>query len=160
MKKLFLIMAFIQLIISCNNNNNKITSIVVENDRSNSIDLLRGIYRVNFINHKQKKFNIKFSAEKIKKLIDVYYDNEIANMRDTIQVVDSTLLIMPVTTTTFIIQFESRREQRIIIQEDSRYTPLNNKKFSKLKEFIEGAQDIIESNTEIKNNPKSDIHYF
>lgn len=140
--------------------NNKITSIVIKNDLSNSIDLFNGIYEVNFINQKQKKFNIRFSDEKIKKLIDVYNYNEMYNLMDTIQVVDDIILKMPATTTTFIIKFESGREQRIIIKEDSNYTALNNKKFLKVKEFIVLAQDIIESSKEIKNKPNSDIHYF
>ncbi len=156
---LFIIIIFIIILQSCKKNN-EIETIIVENDKSTSIDIFKGLYTVHYINGNEKTITFPVDKDEIKRIKKVYSEREINNMDKIIKIVDTLPLIMPSSTTIYTIKFINGGEQKIQVEDDSRTNPLTNRKFRNIKPFIDEINKLIDSKQTLKNAPESDIIYL
>lgn len=158
MKK-FNFLVLLAVLLSCREEST-ITSIVIKNDRSNTIDLFAGRYTVHHMDGKDIHYDFAIDSSEKEKIKQSYFKDDIKSMQDTLIVRDSRILIMPSSKTLYIISFSNGRQQEIFIEEDSKTDPLNLKKYKRLRNFINQTKSVIDGKYEIRNAPKSDIVYM
>lgn len=147
------------VLISCKEEGT-INSIVIKNDRSSVIDLFEGRYTVYHREGKISSNRFKIEDCEVEKIKKAYYENGMGQMRDTLTVTSSDIIMMPFNTTTYTITYSDGRKQEITVEEDSKTNPLHLKKYIKIRNFINQINQVIDSKNEIKNAPKSDILYM
>lgn len=137
-----------------------IVSVTVKYNMSSEIDLFKGSYVVHFLDKDDVYYNFPISESQIQEVKTTYYNQNIFDYENKLLIVNKELLIMPASDIKYIIKFSNGNKQEFIIRTDYRNNPLNNKKYKKLKVFIEKINNIINSQQEIKNAEKSNALYF
>ena len=138
-----------------------IKSIVINNNQSTELNLFEGKYTVHFMSKKEANYNFSISDKEITDIKNTYHNLDISSYDDEVLVTDSTQpIIMPVSYNVYIINFSDGTKQTFKINMDLKKNPLEIKKFSQLKIFIDKLNAIIKSKKEIINAPKSDFKYI
>lgn len=137
-----------------------IVSVTVKYNMSSEIYLFKGSYVVHFMDKDDIYYNFPISESQIQDIKATYYNQNIFDYENKLLIVNNELLMMPASDIKYIIEFSNGYKQEFIIRTDYRNNPLNNKKYKKLKVFIEKINKIIDSKQEIKNAEKSNVLYF
>lgn len=139
--------------------------LVIEYAQSSKVDVTKGVYTVFFVD--RPPLNIKFllSASERKQIIDKYYSlsidelNDIDEMTGTVYIEDK-CMIMPKTYTYVTVRRDSTIQKIQIYEECDDYSFNMSNKAKRVKAFLQYVDKIIQSKSEVKNAPRSNIMYI
>ncbi len=159
MKYLFLPIVILFLSCAHHTKNNINIELKMEIGNSYKYDILKELYVIYYINKPPTEIKFKLSDMEKKSINKKYYELNLDKLPEKLTI-ENNCNIMPKVFNVLNIKRDQLMQQIRIDRSCNDYSLFKKGKAKRINDFIDFIKNILNSKPEIKNAPKSNIHYL